>query len=105
MFPMEQSREHKERTAEETAFESKVRQLVHETRGLLNILKSVKGLDSEGKESQIYRITLKRFRDNCLALASLAEACSLLVSDEERDKVLGKNGCRWDQEKKRVSIC
>lgn len=85
-------------------FESRVHQLVHESRGLLGILKSVKGLDSNGKQSQLYRITLKRFHDSCLTLATFAEAAALLVSEEERDRILGQDGCSWDPSKKRVSL-
>lgn len=85
-------------------FESKFKQVLHETRGLLGILKSVKGLEGQGKESQLYRITLKRFRDGCLVLASYAEACALLLGDGERDRLLSANGCLWDDEKHRVSL-
>lgn len=85
-------------------FEQRVHQLIHESRGLLGILKSVKGLDSNGKQSQLYRITLRRFHDSCLTLASLAEAAALLVSEEERDRILGQVGCSWDPSKKRVSL-
>ena len=93
-----------ENPASMSAFESKVHQTVHDTRGLLEILKSVKGLDSSGKESQLYRITLKRFRDNCLRLASYAESCSLISGDGERDRILKANGCSWDDDKRRVSL-
>lgn len=88
------------------AFESAASKLIHETRGLLGILKSVKGLENkdEGQENQLYRITLKRFRDNCLRLASYMEACSLLAGDGVRDGILKKNGCGWDASKKRVSL-
>lgn len=86
------------------AFEEKVAQTVHDTRGLIGILKSVKGLEKEGKESQLYRITLKRFRDNCLTLAAYAEACSLILGDEERDRLLRKHGCGWDSGKRRVTL-
>ena len=85
-------------------FGGRVHQLIHESRGLLGILKSVKGLDSQGKQSQLYRITLKRFHDSCLTLAAFAEAIALLVSEEERDRMLGQDGCSWDPEKKRVLL-
>lgn len=85
-------------------FEDKARQLIHETRGLLEILKSVKGLDPTGKESQLYRITLKRFRDNCLRLASFFEAVALMKSESERDRILSLNGCGWDDAKQRVRL-
>lgn len=90
----------------ENKFESAVSKLIHETRGLLGILKSVKGLENkdDGQENQLYRITLKRFRDNCLRLASYMEACSLLACDGERERILKKNGCSWDDEKHRVSL-
>lgn len=88
----------------ETAFAVRVRRLVGETRGLLSILKSVKGLENSGKESQLYRITLKRFRDNCLTLAAFMEACSLLSGDSERDRLLKSVGCGWDDAKKRVLL-
>ena len=87
-----------------SSFEQRVHQLIHESRGLLGILKSVKGLDSNGKQSQLYRITLKRFHDSCLTLATLAEAVALLISEEERDRILGQDGCSWDPSKKRVSL-
>ena len=90
--------------AEITDFETAVSKLVHETRGLLGILKSVKGLEDRPAENQLYRITLKRFRDNCLRLASYSEACALLSGDGERDRILGKNGCSWDTDKKRVLL-
>lgn len=93
-----------EESKNDTQFESAVSKLIHETRGLLGILKSVKGLEEKPAENQLYRITLKRFRDNCLRLASYLEACSILVGDDERDRILGKNGCSWDTEKKRVSL-
>jgi len=86
------------------AFEPKVSQLIHETRGLLGILKSVKGLENDGAENQLYRITLKRFRDNCLRLASYMEACSMLAGDAERDRILKANGCGWDDGKHRVLL-
>lgn len=86
------------------SFSSELGRVVHETRGLLGILKSVKGLAPRSKEDKLYRITLKRFHDNCIRLASYAVACSLIRGDEERDRLLSGLGCRWDQEKSRVSL-
>lgn len=106
MFRMEKTSEDMKPDSAEGrgAFESAASKLVHETRGLLSILKSVKGLEGEGSENQLYRLTLKRFRDNCLRLASYMEACSMLAGVGERDRILQKLGCRWDDAKRRVSI-
>ena len=87
-----------------STFEAKALRLIHETRGLLSLLKSVKGLEVGGKDGQLYRITLKRFRDNCLKLAAFMEACSLISGVGERDRILRKAGVGWDPAKKRVLL-
>ena len=87
-----------------SAFEAKALRLIHETQGLLSLLKSVKGLEVGGKDGQLYRITLKRFRDNCLKLAAFMEACSLIAGVGERDRILRKAGVGWDPAKKRVLL-
>lgn len=95
---------HSPSPADTSPLGSRIHQLVHDTRGLLGILKSVKGLDKGGQDSQLYRITMKRFRDNCLYLAALSEAASLLLGEEARDAMLKSEGCRWDAGKSRVQL-
>lgn len=87
-----------------SAFEARATKLIRETQGLLSLLKSVKGLDVGGKDDQLYRITLKRFRDNCLKLAAFMEACSLIAGVGERDRILRNSRVGWDPAKKRVLL-
>lgn len=85
-------------------FESTISKIIHDTRGLLDLLKSVRDIETNCKDSQLYRITLKRFRDNCLKLASYTDSYGILLGDEARDTLLKKHNCTWDSEKKRVSV-
>lgn len=96
-------------TAQEkaTAFELEFEQAIRETRVLLGLLKSAKNLSqnaTHGKDDKLYRMTLRRFHDNCLRLAAYAEACALILGDEERERLLKTMGCRWDPSKRRVSL-
>ena len=84
---------------------SRFSSLVHEARGLLSLLKSVKGrLGQKMRDDQLYRMTLRRFRETGIRLATYADAFALVFGDEKRDDLLRENGCTWDGAKSRVDL-
>ena len=91
-----------ERTRE---FEGRFGALVEEARGLIRMLRSVKEhLAQHAKTDPLYRMTLKRLRDDGIRLASWADAYSILFGSDERDGLLRKFGCSWDRDKERVAL-
>lgn len=89
----------------DSPFKARFRGLVSEARGLLHLLQSVKGqLAQKAKDDKFYRMTLKRFRESGIRLASYADAYSLIAGTPERDALLAENGCTWDDAKKRVDL-
>jgi hypothetical protein len=86
-------------------FRSEFGSLVDEARGMIKLINSVKGhLASKHRDDPLYRMTLKRLREDGIRLASYAECVSLLSSDEDRDALLSGFGCSWDPDKKRVDL-
>jgi len=86
-------------------FEERFSETVDEARGLLKMLQSVKSrLPQHAKSDPLYRMTLKRLRDDGIRLAAFSEAYSILFSPAERDRFLGSLACSWDEKRKRVDL-
>lgn len=86
-------------------FEAEFARVVAEARGLLHLLKSVKdGLGERMRDDRLYRMTLKRLRDDGIRLSAYATAYALLAGERERDSLLSGNGCSWDAAKRRVDL-
>ena len=78
---------------------------VDEARGMIKLINSVKShLASKAKDDPLYRMTLKRLREDGIRLASYAESVSLLLSTEARDELLRGFGCSWDADRRRVDL-
>jgi hypothetical protein len=92
------------------ALERRVSELASEGRGILSIIKSIKvpsGSSSKFAklgDDPLYRTAIRRLRDDGIKLASYAEAWSLLFGREDRDEMLGRNGCSWDDARNRVDL-
>jgi hypothetical protein len=85
-------------------FEDIFKNEVAKTRGILNLLKSVKLIPGFDKQSKVYKITLKRFHDGCIRLATFAESYAIFCGDKKRDELCSKVNCKWDSTNKRVVL-
>lgn len=92
-------------TASDSRFEDMARALADEARGLIRMLRSVKDhLARHAKDDPLYRMTLRRLREDGIRLAAWFEAYSALRGDAGRDAMLSRLGCSWDDSKKRVDL-
>ena len=96
-----------EKTPGMSALEAHVARLAKEGRGILSIVKSIKGPGTKFEklgDDPLYRKAIRRLRDDGLRLASIAEVLELLYGQETRDSTLAKAGCSWDDKRKRVDL-